>query len=64
MATLKNLVVKDENDNELTLWVNNHNEIFMQVSDVDGEYLAKYICLCKEDAIELYNELGNLIKQI
>jgi len=64
MSTIKHLIVKDEVDNELTLWINKDNEIFMQTTDSDGEQFAKYICLSKEDAIELYNELGKLIKEL
>jgi len=66
MATSKHLIVKDVNDNELTLWINNNNEIFIKTSDKDGEndMYARWICMCKEDAIELHNELGELIKQL
>ena len=66
MATSKHLIVKDKDGNELTLWINNNNEIFIQSSDDDGynDMYSRWICLCKEDAIELYNELGNLIKEL
>lgn len=65
METNKQFTVKDEMGNELTLWIDDDNEIYTTIcNDNRYDYSDRFISLCKEDAIALYNELGSLIKKL
>ena len=52
-----------ENDgNELTAFINQHNEIYISAGeDLNEMYKHGWICLDLDDAIEFRNELNKLI---
>jgi hypothetical protein len=50
-------------DNQiLELWINDKNDVYIQVYSFDDPYCAQWITLDKSDATKLKNELSKLIK--
>lgn len=53
-------------DTELTCYMNNNNQIFIQITDQAQEYFdnIQFICLDKATAIKLHRELKKQISYI
>jgi hypothetical protein len=64
MANSKNLIIIDDNNNELELFINKHEKIsiFIKENGNTDYYQSKFITLNKDDAISLKRELSKLIK--
>ena len=64
MANSKTFQIKDDAGNQLEIYVNTNNEIYMHVGDFEDSLLCGYICLNKEDAQALIEELKSLINEL
>lgn len=54
----------DQNNNEMSFWINDNNQIFIQISDSDNPMLANFITIDKEDAQELVDDLQYLVNEL
>jgi polyhydroxyalkanoate synthesis regulator phasin len=58
-------IIEDENDNELGIYVNNDNEIYLHIGDIADDFINRgYIFFTKDDAKALVKEMNKLIKEI
>lgn len=58
---------EEDNDSVLKLWVNNKENIYLEVGQLDGEdapYYSGFITLTTSDARALIGELKRLINEI
>ncbi len=51
-------------DTELTCYLNDKNQIFIQIEDTENDYNSGFICLDKSTAIKLHRELKKQISYI
>ena len=61
---MKVLHVVDENNNDLELYINDQNEVYLSIEERQGDYPLQWIVMDKQDAIALRDELDRLIKEM
>lgn len=54
----------DKDDHRLEVYINAAGLIFMRITDEDDDYYGKYTTLDLSDARDLYQKLGELIKEM
>lgn len=51
----------DENENKLSFYVNDHEQLYLEVSALNDDYHeSRFICLDKEDLMALISHLQRL----
>lgn len=55
---------QDSNGNEMSFWINNKNQIYIEIKQVEDPYMSQYITIDKEDAQELVDDLQLLTNNL
>lgn len=62
---IKKIFIDEITQNELEVFINDKGRVCLTAGDIDDTgYYSGFVTLSKEDAIELVNELTDLIGQI